>query len=285
MRRKEPPAKARRKMNIPFWKMHGSSNDFILVDDREETFPLADSAWLNRIGSRRTGVGCEGVILIQPSEHADFRMRFFNPDGNEAEMCGNGARCVARLAHDLGVAPDRMSFDTAAGRIGAEIRGDRVLVKMTEPTGWRMNQSLVLEGADVAYHFVDSGVPHAVVQVPDVSAADVHRLGSGIRHHADFSPRGTNANFIEITGANDLAIRTYERGVEAETLACGTGIVAGALIAGRLGTVAPPVRVHTAGGDTIEVDFTPTGDGATNVTMFGPAEYVFQGTLEYTAKK
>lgn len=268
-------------MKIPFWKMHGASNDFILVDDREETFPLADSAWLARIGSRRTGVGCEGVILIQPSPDADFRMRFFNPDGNEAEMCGNGARCVARLARDIGVAPNRMSFDTVAGRIGAELREDLVRIEMTEPTGWRMNQSLVVDGQAIAYHFVDSGVPHVVVPVPDVAAVDVGRIGPGIRYHADFSPRGANANFIQVTGPHDLAIRTYERGVEGETLACGTGIVAGALIAGRLETVAPPVRVLPASGDVIEVDFTLTDDGAGNVTMLGPAEYVFRGTLEY----
>ena len=268
-------------MNIPFWKMHGASNDFILVDDRVETFPVADAAWLARIASRRTGVGSDGIILIQASANADFRMRFFNPDGNEVDMCGNGARCVARLAHDLGAAAERMSFDTPAGRIGAEICGDQVLVQMTNPTRWRLEQSLTLNGVEMPYHFVDSGVPHVVVPVADVSAVDVHRVGSGIRHHDAFAPDGTNANFFEVTGANTLTIRTYERGVEGETLACGTGIVAGALIAGRLGTVTSPVLVRPASGDVIEVGFTRTDDGARDVTMRGPAEYVFQGTLEY----
>ena len=194
-------------MKIPFWKMHGASNDFILVDDRDERFPLADTAWLARIGSRRTGIGCEGLILLQPSSDADFRMRFFNPDGNEAEMCGNGARCVARLARDIGAAGDRMSFDTVAGRIGAEMLGDRVLVEMTEPTGWSMDRSLEVADEAIAYHFVNSGVPHAVVPVPDVSAIDVRRLGSGIRNHNTFSPRGANVNFIEVTGPNGRRFR------------------------------------------------------------------------------
>ena len=267
-------------MTIPFWKMHGARNDFVLVDDRTLSFPAADTAFLQRLAARRTGVGSEGIILIQPSKTADFRMRFFNPDGSEVDMCGNGARCVARLAHDLGVAPARMKFDTGAGLLAAEMVGSCVRLTMTEPKDWRLNQTFDLPCGRHSYGFVNSGVPHAVVRVDDLDSVDVARLGAAIRHHADFAPKGTNANFIAVTGAQSLRIRTYERGVEAETLACGTGIVAAGLIAGRMGWVKPAVQITCASGDVLEVNYRLSNDGAEAVTLLGPAEYVFQGTVE-----
>ena len=261
--------------------MHGASNDFILVDDRELKFPADDKAWIARITSRRTGVGSEGVLLIQPSGRADFKMRFFNPDGGEADMCGNGARCIARLAHDLGVAPAAMAMETGAGLVRAEIRGEAVLLQMTEPRDWRLNRTLDVDGQPLAYGFVNSGVPHVVVETRDLASVDVQRLGSRIRYHKDFAPAGTNANFISITGPDSIRVRTYERGVEAETLACGTGMVAGGLVAAKLGRVNLPVRVTPASGDVLIVDAQVTSDGATRVTLLGPAVHVFQGTLNY----
>jgi len=261
--------------------MHGAGNDFILVDDRALGFPSSDHAWLAAIGSRRTGVGCEGIILIQPSDRAHFTMRFFNPDGSEVDMCGNGARCIARLAHELGVAPDRMNFETGAGLIEAEMVGERVRLAMTTPKDWMLNQTLKLDGLKRPYGFVNSGVPHVVMPVDDLDGEDVARHGSAIRHHKNFAPKGTNANFIKVTGPSSLRIRTYERGVEAETLACGTGIVAAGLIAGRMGWVKPPVDITCAGGDVIVVNYILTADGADKVTMLGPAAHVFQGMLDY----
>lgn len=268
-------------MKIPFWKMHGAGNDFVLVDDRPQTFPVGDRAWLAAQGQRRTGVGCEGFILIQPAAAANFRMRFFNPDGSEVEMCGNGARCVARLAHELGVAPARMTFDTVAGLLAADVKGDRVRLGMTAPRDWRLNRTLVADGTPLAYHFVNSGVPHVVVETPTLDACEVVRLGRAIRHHADFAPAGTNANFIQVIGADTLRIRTYERGVEDETLACGTGIVAAALLAAKTGRVKAPVTVVAASGDRLTVDFALSADGAERVTLEGPAVHVFQGELRY----
>lgn len=262
--------------------MHGAANDFILVDDRGQTFPEGDSRWLAEVMSRRTGVGSDGILLIQPSTTASFRMRFFNPDGGEVDMCGNGARCVARLAHEIGAAPKRMSIETGAGLVRADMDGEHVRLHMTEPTDWRLNQTLDLDGRAVAYHFVNSGVPHVVIEVDDLDQTDVQALGRAIRYHKDFSPKGTNANFISTSGTHSLAVRTYERGVEAETLACGTGIVAAGLIAGKLGRVFPPVRIRPASGDLLEVHFSLTSDGARNVTLFGPAVHVFRGELEYT---
>lgn len=269
-------------MKIPFWKMHGAGNDFVLIDDRQLTAPIADRFWLAAIGQRRTGVGCEGIILIQPSKKADFTMRFFNPDGSEVDMCGNGARCVARLAYDLKVAPASMTFETGAGIIAAEMVGDQVRLGMTTPKDWRLNQMIDLDGVKRPYGFVNSGVPHVVMPLEQLDEEDVARTGAAIRYHADFAPKGTNANFIHVTGTNSLRIRTYERGVEAETLACGTGIVASGLIAGRMGWVKSPVKITCAGGDVLEVNYTLTPDGAEGVTLLGPAVYVFTGVLEYS---
>lgn len=270
-------------MKIPFWKMHGAANDFVLVDDRSATFPCSDGRWIATVGARRTGVGCEGLILIQPSTKADFRMRFFNPDGSEVEMCGNGARCVARLAHEIGAAPRRMAIDTVAGLLQAEVMGDQVRLRMTPPKDWRLNQQLELNGQAIAYGFVNSGVPHAVVITDRLDEFDVQRVGRGMRYHAAFAPAGTNANFITPTGPRSIRVRTYERGVEAETMACGTGIVASALIAARSGLVTAPVAATAASGDTLTVDFRMTADGADDVTLLGPAVHVFQGVLEYPA--
>jgi diaminopimelate epimerase len=270
-------------MNIPFWKMHGAANDFILVDDRSCAFPTTDRDWLVRTMQRRTGVGSEGILLIQPSKQADFRMRFFNPDGGEVDMCGNGARCIARLAHEIGVAPANLSIETPAGIVRAEVKGDRVLLHMTEPKDWRLNATLMIESELYTYHYVVCGVPHVVMEVPNLDEFDVARMGQHIRHDKAFQPAGTNANFIEVTGPDSLRVRTYERGVEAETLACGTGITACGLIAARLNLVTKPVKVTAASGDVLEVNFRATEDGATGVTLFGPALHVFKGELAYPA--
>jgi diaminopimelate epimerase len=268
-------------MKIPFWKMHGASNDFILVDDRKKTFPVSNRKWIASMACRRTGVGCEGVILVQPSRKADFRMRFFNPDGSEVEMCGNGARCVARLAHDIKAAPAKMTIDTVAGLLRAEIKGKNVCLWMTPPKNWRLNRTLEAAGKTLKYGFVNTGVPHAVIEIKDLDGCDVRKLGAAIRYHGDFSPAGTNANFIHVVNPGSIKIRTYERGVEGETLACGTGITAGAIVAARMGKVKPPVKVIAASGDVLIVDFKLTSDDAENVTLLGPAVHVFQGVLEY----
>ncbi len=269
-------------MKIPFWKMHGAGNDFILVDDRGATFPVGQADWLATVGRRKTGVGCDGFILIQnsDSDELDFRMRFFNPDGGEVEMCGNGARCVARLAHDIGVAGETMTFGTVAGPIQATV-GETVELGMTDPVDWRLQQTVTVDGDSIPYGFVNSGVPHVVIEVLDVSRTDVGGIGAAIRYHADFAPAGTNVNFIQKTGVSELLVRTYERGVEAETLACGTGVTASALVSVRNGLVEPPVRLQVASGDWLEVDFVLDGDSARAVKLSGPAVYVYTGELDF----
>jgi len=260
--------------------MHGAGNDFILMDDRPVRFPCADSALIRRLCDRHAGIGSEGLLLVQPSTHGNFRMRFFNPDGVEASMCGNGARCIARLAHDLGAAPAGMHIETAAGILKADVLSDAVRLQLPAPMDCQCHQTLELDNQAVRYHAIHTGVPHAVVETQALDSLDVRAIGGAVRHHPAFAPEGTNVDFMAITGPQALRVRTYERGVEAETPACGTGITACALIAGRLGRVTSPVRVTCKHGDTLEVNYRMSTDGFGAVTLLGPAVYVFDGTIE-----
>jgi diaminopimelate epimerase len=260
-------------MKIPFTKMHGAGNDFIMVDDRSLKFPAHDKTFIQRIASRRTGVGCDGIILLQPSECADLKMRFINPDGNEQDMCGNGARCFARLAVFVQAAPARMAIETPAGIVRAVVETDTVSLELTEPTDWRLDLDVGLEST---IDFVNTGVPHAVVRVKELNGLDLNALGGELRYHKLFAPEGVNANFVKVEADATLSVRTYERGVEAETLACGTGATAAALVAVKRGWVKFPVTVHCAGGYDLVID-----SGVGGVTLSGGAETVFDGEVEY----
>ena len=209
-------------MKVKFVKMHGAGNDFIMVDDREGTFPIDDYMRLAAMAVRPSGIGCEGVIIVQRSSRAVFRMRFVNPDGSEAELCGNGARCVAAFAREIGaVRGNVMCFETNAGLVDAEIVDDnQVKVWMPDPK-------------DLRDGFVNSGVPHKVVEVESLSHVDVDGEGRRIRLSDEFAPDGTNVDFVVYRRPDRCSIRTYERGVEAETGACGTGSVAAAVIGSR----------------------------------------------------
>ncbi|MBM4152751.1 MAG: diaminopimelate epimerase, partial [Kiritimatiellaceae bacterium] len=266
---------------LKFWKMHGARNDFVLFDDREGVFPVADAEFIRHVASRRAGIGAEGVILIQSSETADFLMRFFNPDGGEVGMCGNGARCAARLAYEMGAVSERMSIETRAGTLSAQVLDREVCLWMTEPVDWELEGALELTGISLMYGFVNTGVPHVVLRTDDLANVNVKEVGTSVRYHRTFLPNGTNVNFMKISPEGELYVRTYERGVEAETLACGTGVTACGLIAAKRGWVNLPVRVHVASGDVLMVDGTLTDDGACDVTLTGPSEFVFEGSIEY----
>ncbi len=271
-------------MKIKFWKMHGARNDFVLVDDRAGKFPVTDREFITRLSACHSGVGAEGVILIQKSKTAGFRMRFFNPDGGEVGMCGNGARCAARLAFELGVTEKKMTIETAAGQLEAQVMNKGVRLWMTEPVDWKLDGSLELAGRSLTYGFVNTGVPHVVMRTGELRDVDVCEIGSVVRRHRDFAPAGTNVNFMQISPEGELHVRTYERGVEAETLACGTGAAACGLIAAKNGWVKLPVNIHVASGDVLVVDGELTENGARNVTLTGPTAHVFQGTIEYGEK-
>jgi diaminopimelate epimerase len=264
---------------LRFTKMNGAGNDFILFDNRTGEIDL-DRNQIAQLCDRHRGIGADGILLLEnPTNRADFRMRYFNADGGEAEMCGNGARCFARFASKVGGHQEKTSFETPAGVISAELKGDLVTLQMTEPTDLRLNFGLPMAAQNKTVHFINSGVPHVVIPVAKIDDADVRREGPAIRHHKMFSPNGTNVNFIEKRGPNKIAIRTYERGVEDETLACGTGIVASALIFAASEDCSGPITVLARGGDELQVGFERIDGGFRNVTLTGPAEFVFEGTI------
>ena len=265
---------------LRFTKMNGAGNDFILFDNRTGEIDL-DRDQIAQLCDRHRGVGADGILLLEkPTNRADFRMRYFNADGGEAEMCGNGARCFARFATKVTGQKATISFETPAGMISAELKGDLVTLRMTEPTDLRLNVDLPMATRTKTVHFINSGVPHVVIPVAKIDDADVRREGAAVRHHKMFSPSGANVNFIEKRGPSKIAIRTYERGVEDETLACGTGIVASALIFAASEACEGPVTVLARGGDELQVSFERTRNQFRDVTLTGPAEFVFEGTIE-----
>jgi len=260
--------------------MNGAGNDFVMIDNRAGDVRLRPEQVV-RICDRHRGVGADGVLLLEKgSNGADFRMRYYNRDGGEAEMCGNGARCFARFAKKVAGAPEKILFQTPAGLIGARLDGDLVTLNLSDPTDLRLNLRLQIDGEDAVVHYINSGVPHVVVPVARLDVVHVFTQGAAIRRHKKFSPQGANVNFIEKRGPQKILVRTYERGVEDETLACGTGVVASALIFAVTEKVDGPVSVTVRSGSELSVDFKRAGNQFRNVTLTGPAEFAFEGTIE-----
>jgi diaminopimelate epimerase len=260
--------------------MHGGGNDFVLIDHRARFIPEAEQPrFARRVCHRQLGAGADGLILLEDSARANFKWRFYNSDGSEPEMCGNGGRCAARFALLHGIAPETLSFETLAGIIQAEVKGRRVKLAMAGVGDFNLHQTIPLDEANVTGHFVRVGVPHLVVPVDDLEGAPVTEWGRLLRFHERFQPAGTNVNFIRIQDPRDLAIRTYERGVEDETLACGTGAVAAALVGACLGQLTSPVAVHTRGGEILNVYFKPQAGACSEVYLEGDALVVYQGEL------
>ncbi len=265
---------------LRFTKMNGAGNDFVMIDNRAGDVRLEPNQ-IVRICDRHRGVGADGILLLEKGLNgADFKMRYYNRDGGEAEMCGNGARCFARFAHRIATTPAKISFQTPAGLIRGELRGELVTLQMSEPKDLQREIDLVANGHKEHVHFINSGVPHVVVPVSKVDDVDVRKRGEALRRHEKFSPAGANVNFIEKRGPKKILVRTYERGVEDETLACGTGVVASALIFGATESVDGPISVTVRSGSELSVDFKRAGDRFTNVTLTGPAEFAFEGTID-----
>jgi diaminopimelate epimerase len=265
---------------LRFTKMNGAGNDFVMLDNRRGDIRLG-AEQIARICDRHRGVGADGILLLEKAANgADFRMRYYNADGGEAEMCGNGARCFARFAHKVAGSAERISFETPAGVIGAELEGESVTLQMSAPQDLRLNLKLPHVPQYAPIHFINSGVPHVVIPVQRIEEVDVRRDGATIRRDEMFAPRGANVNFLEKRASKSVAIRTYERGVEDETLACGTGVVASALIFAATERVDGPITVAVRGGCDLTVGFKKSGDNFSEVTLSGPAEFVFEGTIE-----
>ena len=287
---------------IPFTKMAGTGNDFIIVDARRRNLQALVGPWrtISRaLCDRHTGIGADGLLLLKPSRRADVRMRVFNADGSEAEMCGNGVRCVALFLTGPQAAGRTVRLQTKAGLITARVRRNQVAVRMTEPTGIRLNVRVGLGGRSVRLGCINTGVPHVVVSVPRLEAVDVERLGRTLRHHRAFAPKGTNVNFIQPDprSPDRLLVRTYERGVEGETLACGTGIAASAIVyamsrrpdRGANGSGRQTLKVEPRSGDTLTVSFAARRRGrrvdVADVVMEGEATRVFNGTVDWPLRR
>jgi len=267
---------------VRFTKMHGAGNDFVLIDDRAETFPVHDHLRLAALATPRTGIDCEGVILVQPSKVADFHMAFFNPDGTEADLCGNGARCVAAFAREIGVVRSpAMTFHTRAGLVDAEIVGPgSVKLWMPEPRNRRYNLQVQLQGQAVTGDYVEAGVPHFIVPCASVAAADVEHLGRELRLADAFAPNGTNVDFVQYIAPRKALMRTYERGVEAESGACGTGAVAVAIVGVETKGMSLPLKIRTSQGYELVVDGDWRQTKGTGFTLTGPVKKVFEGEID-----
>jgi len=269
-------------MLLDFVKMNGAGNDFVLYDNRSGSIQLTTEQ-VARICDRHRGVGADGVIGLIPcqSDKADWAWEFWNSDGSLAEMCGNGARCFARYIQRMTGNPQQTSFETVAGIISAEFRGGQVSVNLTAPENERLNINVPLESVgETVIHSINTGVPHAVIYVPDVDKAMLTTVGPEVRRHAEFGPRGTNVNFVQVLAPNSIRVRTFERGVEGETLACGTGVSAAALISARVHGLTSPVKVRVQGGDDLEVSFREANGSFTDVRLCGPADFCFYGRIE-----
>jgi diaminopimelate epimerase len=269
-------------MLLHFYKMNGAGNDFVVIDNRDLSADLTKDQ-IEALCDRHRGVGADGLLAVEPAENgADFKFRYYNADGGEAEMCGNGARCFGRFtAALLDDSPDRVTFETIAGTLAAELVEDEVRIAMSEPKDLRIDTGVKIPDLNATLHFINTGVPHVVAFVADLPGTEVVRHGAAIRYHQAFAPAGTNSNFATVLAPGHIAIRTYERGVEDETLACGTGMVACALMHHLLDGAPSPIKVDVKGGDTLEIGFEKTGESTfAKVTLTGPADFVFEGDIE-----
>jgi diaminopimelate epimerase len=265
---------------IPFHKMSGSGNDFIIIDNRRGIVDISDlPRFVTRVCRRRMSAGADGLILVEESPSADFKWRFFNSDGSIAEMCGNGARCAARFANLMGIAGDRVTFETLAGTIAATVNGLQVKIKMTDPHDLVVDETVTLADGAYSYGRVNTGVPHVIIECPEVESVEVVPVGRAIRQHPQFAPAGTNVNFIAPLSGDLYAIRTYERGVEDETLACGTGNAAAALVLAARHNLAAPIRFQTRSGSVLTIHFRQRNEIFDDLHLEGDARVIYEGVL------
>ena len=266
---------------IPFFKFVASGNDFLVIDHRQKGIQ-DPTRFAHEICDRHTGVGADGVLLLETSKQADFRMRIINSDGSEAEACGNGFRCIALFAHEKLGFSKAQRFESVSGMIQATVQTNRVRVRLVNPSNWKNRNEIEVSGRKLHYDFIHTGVPHAVIFVESLDQIPVSEIGREIRFHSHFKPAGTNVNFVEVTGPGSLRVRTYERGVEDETLACGTGSTASAIVSSLAGYTQPPVEVKTKSGEILTVDFQKKGNEIKDVYLEGEARFVFEGSWRHS---
>jgi len=266
--------------NIDFYKMSGSGNDFIIIDNRKRS--VDEAGLMNFVANvcrRKMSVGADGLILIENADAVDFKWRFFNSDGSVAEMCGNGARCAARFAYMKGIAGTEMSFETEAGIIHAKVAKNQVKIKMPDPADLKTDYALELENSTLSVSSVNTGVPHVVVEADNIDDIEVVKLGREIRFHDVFDPAGTNVNFVCLQNDDIVAIRTYERGVEDETLACGTGAIACAIVISYKKKIKSPVKVMTRSGGYLYIYYKVKQDRFYDIFLEGDARIIYKAQL------
>jgi len=265
---------------ITFFKMSGSGNDFIIIDNRDQVVDETNmTEFISKVCRRKLSVGADGFILIEPSDRADFKWRFYNSDGSRAEMCGNGARCATRFAYINGIAGKSLAFETDAGIVLGHINDERAKVKMPDPFDLRLDYSIDLKNGPLRVSSINSGVPHVVIADETIEEVDVVGLGREIRYHEAYLPNGTNVNFICQRQPGELGIRTYERGVEDETLACGTGSIAGALVAARKLNWESPITVVTRSGESLTIYFRNENGSFNEIYLEGDARIIYSAKL------
>ncbi len=275
-------------MRISFTKMSGAGNDFVVVDNRPGI--ISDpSAFTISVCNRRIGIGADGVLLVEESTIADFTMKYYNADGSNAGMCGNGGRCIAKYAFDNGIVIKEQFKFEAFGHIYDASRIDSTVyeLKMKDPFGFKANQEIKLQQKSIIGNYLNTGTDHSVIFLEDnpgigeLKTADIFNLGRSIRYHKLYQPIGTNVNFVTKRDSNSIAIRTYERGVEDETLACGTGSVASALLSALKFGMKSPINVKVLSGSVLSVGFERNETNFfKNVTLIGSAETVFKGVID-----
>lgn len=267
-------------MLLKFVKMQGAGNDFIMIDNRAGLVSdTIKSELAAKLCPRAVSIGADGMIFLEDDAEYDAKWDFFNADGTSAEMCGNGARCFGLFAKSLNIFDSEFVFRTIAGPISVSVSGEsRARVKLTDTPSLKKIKELDVAGIEVDVYSINTGVPHAVIAVADIEDLDIMKLGAAIRYHKEFEPTGTNVNFISKVG-DEVAIRTYERGVEGETLACGTGSVAAAIVAGVEYGITPPVAVITRSGDTLNISYIVGEGGNRNIYLEGPAVIVYKGEV------
>jgi len=266
---------------MKFTKAVATGNDFVIVDNRDMKLKNDLGQLAKKLCDRFYGAGADGLLLIEKSQTADFKMRIFNSDGSEAEMCGNGSRCAALYAHAKKIASGDMKIETMAGTLNANVHGENVKVKLTDPKDIKWNLCLMIQECPYKVSLANTGVPHVVHFVNDLEAIEVNKLGPKMRYHEDFSPHGANVDFVKVADKNKsrIAVRTYERGIEDETLACGTGAVASAIISAEAEKLASPVTVETRSGEVLKVYFESQEGSFKNVYLEGKARLVYEGSI------
>lgn len=257
-------------MTQTFYKYQGTGNDFVIIDNRSLKFNKANTALVTKLCDRRFGIGADGLILLENHDTVDFKMVYFNADGNESSMCGNGGRCITAFAKFLGVISNTTTFEAIDGMHNAEIDGDLVKLQMKNVNSIENHES---------HLFLDTGSPHHVQMVSDLENLDVKTKGSAIRHGQPYNEAGSNVNFVNKISDTVFGVRTYERGVEDETFSCGTGVTAVALAMHNSGqTTSDTITLNTSGGE-LQVAYQPTKDGYESIWLIGPAKQVFKGNV------